>query len=412
MCDVLTGFLLLGGAIFILVAAVGLLRLPDVLTRMQATSKATTLGLAGIMAAAALHAGTLDTAIRVTFIVTFTFMTAPIGAHMIGRAAYRTSPSSARRLVVDDLARAPMQAARPAGAPGRSPARVESGTPSRHQPAQARRALVCIGPGDDWRDTLGAARLDRHFGPGAIEVLCPEGFDAHHVRAWSSLALDRLHTGRHDIVVMGSPSARPEFESAARVLVRRSPVPVWLSQRPERHADGPLLVAIEAPADRRRASTARDLLQQASVVARAAGREWHVVHAWTAFGDDLLSHRAGPDEVAAYRDAEARRARAMLYGLIVSASLDRPPDGVHVRHGEVSDVLSEIAAHLDAAVLMLGTRGRRWTLTATLMPPRAELLFPKVRCALLVLSPGGGCGWAAAAAVGPELEDRHPARRS
>jgi nucleotide-binding universal stress UspA family protein len=262
------------------------------------------------------------------------------------------------------------------------------------EPVREAVALVCIGPGDDPRDTLAAAALDRHFAPERVEVLCPEGFEPHHVRAWSSLALDRLHARRHDIVVMGSPGARPEFEAAARILVRRSPVPVWFSQRPQYQAHGPLMVAIDAPSDRRRAQAARDLLQEASAVARATGRACHVVHAWTAFGDDLLSSHARPDEVEAYRITEARRAQAMVDGIVASASLDRAPEQVHITHGEVSDVVPRLAAELGAGIVMMGTRGRRWMLTATLMPPRAELLLPKIPCALLVMCAGGRCDWA------------------
>jgi multicomponent Na+:H+ antiporter subunit G len=402
MWDAITGFLLLAGAVFILVAAVGVLRLPDVLTRMQATSKATTLGLAGIMAAAALHAGTLETAVRATFIVVFAFLTAPIGAHMIGRAAHRTAPASTRRLVVDELAKPPMQASSPSPRrPARRHARSSDGSATNRlpdrgagTPSREAAALVCVGPGDDPRDTLAAAALDRHFSPERVEVLCPEGFEPHHVRAWSSLALDRLHARRHDILVMGSPGARPEFEAAARVLVRRSPVPVWFSQRPEYQGQGPLIVAIDAPSDRRRAQAARDLLQEAAAVARVTGRACHVVHTWTAFGDDLLSSHARPDEVEAYRTAEARRAQAMVHGIVAGASLDRAPEQVHIIHGEVIDVVPRLAGELGAGVVMMGTRGRRWMLTATLMPPRAEVLLPKINCALLVVCPGGRCEWA------------------
>lgn len=77
-----------GGALFILVAAVGLLRFPDVITRMHATTKAGTLGLGLIAVAAMLFFGRMDVVARSGGIILFVFLTAPISAHMISRAAY------------------------------------------------------------------------------------------------------------------------------------------------------------------------------------------------------------------------------------------------------------------------------------------------------------------------------------
>ena len=80
--------LLAVGGLFMLLAAVGVLRMPDVFTRMQATSKAATLGVGCMMLAVAVYFGDLAVATRAMAVVLFTFLTAPIGAHMIGRAAY------------------------------------------------------------------------------------------------------------------------------------------------------------------------------------------------------------------------------------------------------------------------------------------------------------------------------------
>jgi multicomponent Na+:H+ antiporter subunit G len=84
----LTAGLLLVGAAFTLLAAVGVLRMPDVYTRLSATSKAATLGVACVLLAGALHfreQGLVDRAIAM---IVFVFLTAPVAAHMIGRAAW------------------------------------------------------------------------------------------------------------------------------------------------------------------------------------------------------------------------------------------------------------------------------------------------------------------------------------
>ncbi|MEM9726698.1 MAG: monovalent cation/H(+) antiporter subunit G [Pseudomonadota bacterium] len=85
--DVLLSVLLISSGAFALLGSVGLLRLPDVLIRMHASTKIGTLACGLVMAAAALHFGTSDSVIRALAIILFLFLTAPIGAHMIGRAA-------------------------------------------------------------------------------------------------------------------------------------------------------------------------------------------------------------------------------------------------------------------------------------------------------------------------------------
>ncbi len=80
--------LLLVGTLFCLVAAVGMLRLPDTLIRMHAATKAGTLGAGFILAAQAVATGELGTTLKVIAVISFLLLTAPVAAHLIGRAAY------------------------------------------------------------------------------------------------------------------------------------------------------------------------------------------------------------------------------------------------------------------------------------------------------------------------------------
>ena len=81
--------LLLLGAAFMLLAAVGLLRLPDLFLRMSATAKAATLGAALTVVGAAVHFGEAAIVGRAMVVVLFLLLTAPVAAHKIGRAGYR-----------------------------------------------------------------------------------------------------------------------------------------------------------------------------------------------------------------------------------------------------------------------------------------------------------------------------------
>ena len=77
------------GTFFVLVAALGLVRLKDLLMRMHASSKASTLGVICILAAVALWFGDAGVTARVVLICAFLLATAPVAAHTIARAAYR-----------------------------------------------------------------------------------------------------------------------------------------------------------------------------------------------------------------------------------------------------------------------------------------------------------------------------------
>lgn len=86
--DVLAAALLLVGVATALLAAVGLLRMPDVFTRMSATSKASTLVKMCVFLAIAIEFDDLGVAARALAAVAFVFLTAPLAAHAIGRAAF------------------------------------------------------------------------------------------------------------------------------------------------------------------------------------------------------------------------------------------------------------------------------------------------------------------------------------
>ena len=103
MKDILTAVFLLAGSFFALVSAIGILRLPDLYTRMHASSKAGTLGAGLIMVALAIHFSEIHLTIDVILIIAFIISTAPIAAHAIARAAYRTGEPLWDESVIDDL---------------------------------------------------------------------------------------------------------------------------------------------------------------------------------------------------------------------------------------------------------------------------------------------------------------------
>ena len=88
MREIMIKILLTSGVFFSFVAAIGVLRLPDVFMRLSATAKAATLGTSFILGATALLFQTMAVSGKILAIVSFLLLTAPVAAHMIGRAAY------------------------------------------------------------------------------------------------------------------------------------------------------------------------------------------------------------------------------------------------------------------------------------------------------------------------------------
>ena len=101
MIDLLISFFLLLGGFFALVAAIGVLRLPDVLTRMHASTKAGILGSSLILIGAAIYLSEAEITVRVIAIILFLMLTSPIGAHMIGRAYVRNHDTKKKALEPD-----------------------------------------------------------------------------------------------------------------------------------------------------------------------------------------------------------------------------------------------------------------------------------------------------------------------
>ena len=103
MIEWLVSILLLLSSALVLLASIGLLRLPDLPTRMHATTKSGVLAVVLVMIAVALFFSRTDVTVRVLAIIVFTFITAPIAAHAIGRAGYLSGIKLWPETIKDDL---------------------------------------------------------------------------------------------------------------------------------------------------------------------------------------------------------------------------------------------------------------------------------------------------------------------
>lgn len=103
MRTIMIEILLSSGAFFGIVAAIGIVRLPDVFMRLSANAKAATLGTSLILGAAALHFQDIAVSGKIVAIIAFLLLTGPVAAHMIGRAAYYSMVPLWKGTVCDEL---------------------------------------------------------------------------------------------------------------------------------------------------------------------------------------------------------------------------------------------------------------------------------------------------------------------
>jgi len=113
MREMVSGILFLAGAILGLLAAVGVLRMPDVFTRMQASTKAATLGLGCLLAGLAIQLPEVSVVIRAGSIGAFVMLTTPVAAHVIARAAFLTGVPLWKGTLIDERRRGEASGRRP-----------------------------------------------------------------------------------------------------------------------------------------------------------------------------------------------------------------------------------------------------------------------------------------------------------
>ena len=100
---IFAGFLVLAGSAFAAVAALGILRLPDVYTRMHSASKAGAVGAGMLLLALALTSDSMPTALRALAAVVFILLTAPLAAHLLAKAAYSVGYKLGPESVLDEM---------------------------------------------------------------------------------------------------------------------------------------------------------------------------------------------------------------------------------------------------------------------------------------------------------------------
>jgi multicomponent Na+:H+ antiporter subunit G len=89
------------GLVFDFLGCLGLVRFPDVYTRLQASAKCVTLGTCGILFGLFLFKGFSATGMKALLCLAFILLTAPVSAHVLARGAYRSGVKPCKDTVID-----------------------------------------------------------------------------------------------------------------------------------------------------------------------------------------------------------------------------------------------------------------------------------------------------------------------
>ncbi|MEW1757263.1 monovalent cation/H(+) antiporter subunit G [Streptomyces cyaneofuscatus] len=101
--DTAGALLVLLGAAICLLGVIGMLRLPDVLSRSHAATKPQTLGMLLVLAGVALRLRTGMDLATLALIGFFQMLTGPVASHLVARSAYRTGQVQHEELLFDEL---------------------------------------------------------------------------------------------------------------------------------------------------------------------------------------------------------------------------------------------------------------------------------------------------------------------
>ena len=127
MSELISAALVVIGGAFMLLAGVGVVRMPDLFMRMQAATKAATLGAGCMLLAVAVHFGELTVVARALLVTAFVLLTAPVAAHMIARAAYSVGTPLWEGTIANELRNQPQPLP---GAPARGDATAPPDNPT------------------------------------------------------------------------------------------------------------------------------------------------------------------------------------------------------------------------------------------------------------------------------------------
>ncbi len=196
---------------------------------------------------------------------------------------------------------------------------------------------------------------------------------------------------RADVVLRSHAVHQKDAHPAGPVdsqLLRRCPAPVWLVTPRQATGERVVVAAVDPdPDDEMRHELSVRVAKTAMQVATAEGSALHIVHAWTAFGHQVLAGRASRKDLLAYYAACRTQAETRFDVLRRDAGLPSTVK-MHLLEGHSDKVLTAFVDAQRASIVVLGTIARTG-LAGLVIGNTAERVLRQVRCSVLALKPVG-----------------------
>jgi len=252
--------------------------------------------------------------------------------------------------------------------------------------------------GDDWQDQLerivaGAPAgvnirgkvINGAIFPEIIQEVLRNGYDL------VMKCVDETHSLKDRI-----------FGSADMHLLRKCPCPVWIMKSNEKSKYQRVIVAVDveqANSDKKLSSLNRQLLEMASSLALSEFSEFHIVHAWTAKGESVLStprfSNADDGEVADWVELERVKHETQINDLmniftemISQDTMEYLKPKIHIVKGEAHKVIPNLAREKNADLVVMGTVARTG-IPGLIMGNTAESILNNIGCSVLAVKPPG-----------------------
>lgn len=206
-----------------------------------------------------------------------------------------------------------------------------------------------------------------------------------HGRAAHSLILEIID-GQHDLLVRNAhtdEAADLIFGSVDLRLMRNCPCPVWLVRAGHHGNYNRVLAAVDCqPNPQSEAMNAR-IMEMSASLASSHECQLHVVSAWQ--GLDDFDSEWGDWEPPSNRLVEDA-ARDAVHRLASKCKREIPKDRIHVKRGNAGETVSEVAAEIDADLVVMGTLARSG-IPGLLIGNTAERVLREVSCSVLTIKP-------------------------
>ena len=210
----------------------------------------------------------------------------------------------------------------------------------------------------------------------------------------------------HDLVMkcaqQSSGLREKIFGSTDMHLLRKCPCPVWIMKPGERKQYRRILAAVDTEDSRGQGQTDglnQQILELASSLALSEFSELHIVHAWQAWGEGLLSTPRfvldEDDEVAAWVEKQRTDEKERVDGLMKSLgeiigreTMEYLKPKIHNIKGEAQDVIPTLAEEIKADIVIMGTVARTG-IPGLIMGNTAESILTGIGCSVLAVKPRG-----------------------